>query len=179
MRARAAAAVAVVGLLAGSASADVKRRKTATTLSAVGTGVSSGLVMSSFLIHGDKEDVSRPLLISGLATSIVTPSLGEFYAHQWLTIGMGVRTGAAAFAVLGATRTEHIRCVNGPPGDSSCLSITRSGIAYLGIAAIAYIGGAAYDVATAGDAVDRHDHPYYVSVSPMPSGGGLVFGGRF
>jgi hypothetical protein len=178
MLARAAAGVVAVALLAGSASADVKRRKTATALSGVGTGVSSALIVTSFFVRDEHGEINNPLLITGLATSIVTPSLGEWYGHQWLTVGMGVRAGAAALALFGATRTESVRCENGDPSQT-CTSITRSGIAYLGLAAIAYVGGAAYDVAEAGEVVDRHDHPYYVSVTPMPSGGGLVLGGHF
>ncbi len=162
--------------LAHRADADVHRRKVATALSAIGVGVSSGIVVTSFFV-GPLGHVDMTVLDVGLATSIVTPSLGEFYAHQVFTIGEALRVAGAALALVGVNQTESVSCENG--FTTGCTTITGAGVALLGIGAIAFIGGAAYDVLDAGDAVDRHD--LRVSVVPMavPAGGGVAIAGRW
>jgi hypothetical protein len=179
-RARLAWVVVAMGVTLAAATtparADIHRRKVATTLSGVGVGVSSALVLSSVLVNGAGADVNHPLLYAGIGTSIVTPSLGEFYAHQYLTIGEGVRVGGAALALIALTRTETVSCAS---GNGTCTNVTNSGIVLFSFAAIAFIGGCAWDVLDAGDAVDRYD--LRVSVVPMvvPSGGGFAVAGRW
>ena len=144
---------------------DRKDPKIAMALSGVGIGVSSALVVGSFLFNTDPYvDMNHPAFYAGLATSVVTPSLGELYAHQWLTIGMGIRGGGVLLAAYGVTRTQEASCND--LANSKCKQLTGTGVALLGLAAIAYIGGAAYDVIDAGDAVERYNATH-IGITPM------------
>jgi hypothetical protein len=171
------AAVMVVAAMR-PAHADAHRKKVATALSSVGVGVSGAIVLSSFLV-GDTGTVDTPVFAVGLASGVVTPSLGELYAHQWLTLGEGIRLGGAALALYAVTRTHDVGCDGSQPGTATCTELDGSGVALLGIAAIAFIGGAAYDVVDAPDAVDRHDLQVGLAPLRVPGGGGLAIAGRF
>ena len=70
------------------------------------------------------------------------------------------------------TRTEDVRCDSGGP-TATCTQLQSSAIPILGLAALVYVGGAAYDVIDAPEAVDRHDRGVVMFAPiPMPSGGG-------
>lgn len=166
-------ALALVAALATTAHA--KDPDVATALSGVGTGVSSALVVASFLARGDREDLNRPLFISGLASSIITPSLGQIYSGEYWTWGMVVRAGAAALGTIAVlTQEETVRCDN---GDVDCKNIKGAGLALLGLAAIGYIGGVAYDVMDAGDSAKRANGQLAIKV--VPTGTGLALVGTF
>ncbi len=168
----------MAGLLACSTAYAEKSRDTAEILSATGAGVSSAIVLSSFLLTDKSYEVNMPLLYVGLGTSLVTPSLGELYAHQYLTWGMGVRAlaaGAAIYAVT--TQTETVTCLGQSQSGVTCKNLTGSGLAILGIAAIAYIGGAWYDIADAPDAVDAYNARFHVAPMVLPSPSGTVVPG--
>ena len=183
---RAVAMVVGLGLLAASAApaaAEHKRKdpQTAKLLSGAGAGVSSALTLASFLATDPHNPYNKPLLIVGLATSIVTPSFGEWYSGQWLTYGMAVRGGAAALAGFAVTLTQADRCPTDMV-DNSCSTIQGKGVAFLGIAAIAYVGGVFYDVLDAPDAADRYNsaHGFVILPGPMAStAGGLPGAGLF
>ncbi len=162
-----------------TAQAGGRERTTALALSGIGTGVSSALIVSSVLFQTDTHEVNSPLLYSGLATSVFTPSLGEWYAGEWLTVGMGVRTAAALLAAYGIQQTDEVRCLS--PGVQTCKEINGTGVAVLGLAAIAFVGGAAYDVLDADDAVDRYNSTHTMILAPtlLPSGGGVELVGTF
>jgi hypothetical protein len=169
----------VAVLLVGAPAFAEKDRQTAQILSGAGAGLSTALVLASFAAPGD-DIANRPLLYTGIATSLVTPSLGEWYAGQYLTWGMGIRAAAAGLGVYAvATQNETITCDIASP--TKCKRLTGDGIALLGIAAIAYIGGAWWDIADAPDAVDNWNSAHGIlvpTVLPTPSGGvapGLYF----
>ena len=170
--------VAALLVTAGPARAD-KSRQTATTLSVAGTAVSSALVIAAFAVSADTADVNAPLLYTGIGTAIVTPSLGEIYAGQYLTWGMGIRAAAGALAVGAiAFGQETVTCPNAASSSQTCQQLTGNAVALLGAAAIAYIGGAAYDVMDASDAVDRYNlrHGFGYALAPtiVPSPRGAV-----
>jgi hypothetical protein len=172
--------IVAILLACGTARADdlEHKRNVAQALSGVGVGVSAGFLTAAFLT--DRGGVINvPLFATGLATSAITPSLGELYAGQWLTWGMAVRAGAAGLMILGAYDTETVRCDTGPIG-SMCTTLSSSAIPILGIAAVAYVGGAAYDVIDAPDAVDRKSRERFV-LAPIviPRGGGIGLSGSF
>jgi hypothetical protein len=173
------AVVTLLVVMTVSAHAEGRKRSTAQALSGVGVGVSSGLFLSAFLVLQDNHEVNRPLLYSGLFSAAITPSLGELYAGEWLTIGMGVRTAAAALAAYGVTQTDEVRCI--APGVQTCQELNGKAIVFLGLAAIAFVGGAAYDVMDADEAVDRYNAKHSVVVAPsvFPSGGGVELIGTF
>jgi hypothetical protein len=178
--------------LAGIAHAEPKKKTTASILSGVGVGVSSAVVLTAFLV-GDGTTyngewtpgrVNHPLLYAGLGTSVISPSLGQWYAGDYLTIGEGVRAASAAVALLAiANGGETVRCDNNDSPTAMCKSFTHTGVALLGLAAIAYIGGAAYDVIDAPDAVERYNARHYMIMPTLgPPGSpsaGLAITGRF
>ncbi len=171
--------VLVAALLASTPAFADKDRQTAQILSGAGAGLSTALVLASFAAPGN-DVANMPLLYAGIGTSLITPSLGEWYAGQYLTWGMGIRAAAAALGVYAvATQNETVRCQTASP--PTCKTMTGDGIAMLGIAAIAYVGGAWWDIADAPDAVDRYNtaHGFLTpTVLPTPSGSvvpGLYF----
>jgi hypothetical protein len=189
---RAAATLVSLGLLAAiatPAAADPHRKNkdTAKVLSGVGGGLATGLVLGSFLLATDSSPYNQPMFYSGLGLSVLGPSAGEYYTGQYLTWGEAVRGGAVLLAVLGATRTESTTCLD-TGVTNGCTSIDNKGIAFLGLAAIAYVGGMFYDVLDAPDAVDRYNYKQRIQMQitpgPMPSvsgppGGGVWLRGKF
>jgi hypothetical protein len=179
--------VIVLALLVASNPAHAeKNRKTAQILAGVATGASSALVLSGFLFASDGNPINKPLMYAGLASAAITPSIGQFYAGEYLTIGMAVRVGAAGIATFAITHeTESKTCDNATMSGTTCTSFAGAGIALLGVAAIAFIGGMAYDVDDAGAAADRYnlDHGLVVTPTAMatPNGPapGLSLAGYF
>ena len=168
-------------LVLGSATAHAEKSRTlASALSGIGVGVSSAVVVSSFFIGNGHDDINTPLFLAGLGTSIVTPSLGQIYAGEYLTLGMAVRGGAGVLAGLAfLTQRETVACDDGIHKD--CHNFKSGGLALLGLAAIGYIGGMAYDVQDAPDAADRANHTITLALVPtaLPHGGGLALAGTF
>jgi hypothetical protein len=176
----------IILLLALAAPAHAgKRRETAQYLSAGGAIVSSGLVLGSFLLGRHDATVNEPMFYTGLGTSLVTPSLGQIYAGQYVTWGMGIRALAAGLAIVAiTTQTEHVACIGAQAGSTGCTELTGTGVALAGAFAIAYIGGTALDVMDAPDAVDRYNHSHVMvmpAVLPTPKGAaaGLYFSATY
>src|SRR5689334_15034508 len=67
----------------------------ATALSLGGTLASAGLIFGSH---------STGAVELGLYSSLVTPSLGEWYAGKYLTVGMGIRAASVGVMVAGIAR---------------------------------------------------------------------------
>ena len=157
----------VIGLLSGVAHAD-KQRETAQIASGAGAGASSAIALSAFFVGTDPQNpINMPLLFTGLGTSLVTPSLGQWYAGEYLTPGMGVRFLAAGLAVYAAFHgQETVTCDYAMTSDQKCKQFTGNAIVLFGVAGIAYVGGVAYDVLDAGDAVDRYNAKHRFSVMP-------------
>ena len=176
---RAALALALFAAAAPAHADTVKSPTMETALSGIGVGVSSSLVIASFFIGNGRDDINAPLFLTGLGTSILTPSLGQIYAGEYLTLGMGVRAAAGVLAgVAILTQRETVACDDGIHKD--CKSLEGAGIALLGLAAIGYVGGIAYDVQDAADAAERANRPRF-SLLPtvVPHGGGLALVGQF
>jgi hypothetical protein len=175
--------VVALVLVASLATAHAKPRKhsTAFALSGIGTGASAALMMSAFFFPKDTGELNYPLLYVGMATSVVTPSLGNFYVEHWLNVGMGVRLAAGALGAYAAStmRQDH-RCPTLMA--ETCTELTDNGMIALGIAGIIYVGGAAYDFKALGEQVDAYNakHSYRFqwapAVTPSPSGTGALLG---
>lgn len=150
----------------GTSARAEKQRKTAQILSGVGVGVSSALILSSFLARDTYHPVNEPLLYAGLGSSLITPSLGEWYAGDWLTVGMAVRVAAVGLATFAVAHEQHEVTCDVPSPGKTCKVFSGGGIALLGIAGIAYIGGAAYDVADAPAAVNRYNRRHGFVLAP-------------
>ena len=163
-----------------------KSRQTAQLLSGVGASVSGAVVLGGFMFAPDSKRINEPVMYTGIGMLFVTPSLGEFYAGEYLTIGMGVRALAAGLAVYTLeTQTKLATCDDALSStDPPCEIFTEGAYPLLGIAAIGFIGGVWYDALDAGDAVDRWNRRHGLSVTPgVPTASGpapgLTLSGRF
>lgn len=167
--------------------AEPRKLSTAQALSGTGVGVSGALFVSAFLVSETGGYVNMPLLYAGLGSSVITPSLGHWYAGEWLTVGMGIRAGAAALATLAVLEfSQEERCQT--LEFKLCKGLKGEGVAFLGLAAIAFVGGAAYDLKELPDSVARYnrDHGFTVAPAVVPSigptgapGASLVLTGTF
>ncbi len=172
----------VVALLLISSLAHAKPRKpeTAYALSGIGTGASVALIAGAFLLPPRSGDIYMPMLWTGLATSVVTPSLGNWYAGRWFTVGMGIRLATGGFAAyVASTQRQDIQCSDSAT-PKTCKEITNTGVTLLGIAGIVFIGGAAYDFKTVRDDVDAYNRKHAFQWAPVltapPSGAGALLG---
>ena len=167
MMRRSAATLAIVMVLASAANAGPKRRQTASLLAGVGTGASGALIIASFLTAPRYGEVNEAVFYTGAGSSLITPSLGHFYAGEYLTWGMAVRAASVALGVYAiAGQTETVACTSASTVGSQCQQITSNGIAILIVAGVGYIGGAAYDVLDAPDAVDRWNRKHGIALTP-------------
>ena len=167
-------ALALAIVLAASPASAEKSRKTALVLSGLSTGVSSALVLSSFLIKADGT-VFAPTFYAGVGSSVITPSLGQWYAGKWLSIGMAVRVAAAGLATLAIAQRRDDPCFVDPT--EICPTLSGTGFTVLSLAAIAYIGGVAYDVIDTPKAIERHNRGHAMltpTLSPRGAGGAIV-----
>jgi hypothetical protein len=174
-------------LLSSTARADKKDPTKAKVMSGVAAAVSGGVVLTGFMLQKDGDPFNAPVLYTGLGLLAITPSLGEFYSGQYLTIGMGVRAAAAGFAVYVLNKyTRLAKCPLAPPSDPpECNIFTEGAYPLMGLAAIGFIGGVWYDVLDAGDAAERYNRKHGFSVAPAPMQGpqgtapGLIVTGTF
>lgn len=159
MTARSLTVLVVVALASRLAMADdspePRSEATAVALSLSGTAASTALVVIGFNTASPKLD------IAGLATGLITPSLGEWYAGRYLTLGLVTRVAGAGIVATSG----------GDPG-----------AILLGVGIEA--AGAVYDVATAGSAAADYNRRHVLvtpTVLPTPSGPtlGLGVGGSF
>lgn len=155
-------------LACATAHADDKSRDTAKYLSGGASAVSGAVLMLGFLEAPQGETFNTPLLYTGLALSTITPSLGEFYAEEWFTPGMGIRIASAGLAVYAIQNEQkEVRCDTASSSmQPMCKSFTDTGIAVMGLAAIGFVGGMWYDALDAGDAVDRWRRRNNITISP-------------
>jgi hypothetical protein len=174
-------------LLSATAHADAKDPRTAKILSGTAAAVSGAVVVSGFVTAKDGAPFNYPVLYTGIGLLAITPSLGEFYAGQYLTIGMGVRVAGAGIAIYTLENfTRLAKCPLAPPSDPpECEILEENAYPLLGIAAITFIGGVWYDVLDAGDAAERYNkkHGFTIvpAVVPGPHGPtpGVLVGGTF
>ena len=174
----------MIAVLAPVAHAERKKLATAQAASGVGTGVSSALFLSAFLVSKQNEgDVPMSLIYIGLGTSVVTPALGHWYAGRYLTPGMGIRAAAALFSTWGVihySQTERCNTFE----FKECTGLKEGAIIVLGISAIAFVGGAAYDFKTLDESVELYNTRFAITPTLMPTtsgppGAGLGLSGEF
>ena len=175
---RLAVSLVLLGLCA-TAQAGPKSRQTAKLASGISAAVSGGVVLGGFVLAPDAKPFHKPLLYTGVGMLFIAPSAGEFYAGQYLTIGMGVRAAATGLAIYTLqTQTKIITCDDASTSDEKCEGFTDNAAPILGVAAIMFIGGVWYDVLDAGDAADRYNrkHGYAVTPTAMRGPQGMVPG---
>lgn len=148
---------------------------TAVLLSA-GATVASWTVMIA-AAH-DNSRATEGLALTGALGTMIGPSLGHWYARDYLTVGLGVRVlGAGAMLGGAATAFRDLFDFDGNRDDSGAAVLLVGGL-------IAYGAGSVYDIATAGSAATRYNaHRHQLAVAPLvnPTSGsyGLALGGQF
>ena len=156
-----------------------KSEQTAQIMAGVGTGVSSALILAAFLDESSDQPFNRPLMYTGLASAAITPSLGQFYAGEYVTIGMAARVVGAGIATYALTHySKTSTCDNATMAGSMCKTLDSGAFPLLGLAAIAFVGGMAYDVGDASPAVQRWNehHGFQVAPAVLPGPNGPAAG---
>ncbi len=146
--------------------AQPKSEQTAQILSGLGAGVPAALMLTAFLAATPQDPFNRPLMYTGLATAAIAPSLGEFYAGEYVTIGMAARVVGAGLAVYTLKHYTVATACDGQTG-LGCKRLDSPAFPLLGLAAIAFVGGMAYDVQDAGDAVARWNARHHFTAAPI------------
>ena len=165
-------------LACATAHADDKSEDTAKYLSGGGAAVSGAILLAAFLDPPLGQPYNAPLLYTGLATAAITPSLGELYAGEWFTPGMGIRIAAAGLAVFAVqNEMDTVTCDTASMSGQTCHQLKGAGVALMGVAAIGFIGGMWYDALDAGDAVRRWRSRHGIMIAPI--GNGVALGGYF
>jgi hypothetical protein len=160
-----ALSIALVGLSSGVAAADPeasdqKDPGVAVAMSLVGLGISTAATVEG--IRGS----NLTLGFGGLASTLITPSFGEWYAGELGTAGMALRAGSAALLIGGMS--AEVAC--GGSGPNTCQ--LQGGMVALGV--LGYTAGIIYDVATAPRAARRYNArhaatPQPPRITPMPT----------
>lgn len=147
-----------------------KSETTALALSLGGTLASAGLMAYGLSRGPEKAGVA--MFDVGLASALITPSLGHFYAGKVMTTGLVLRGAGAAIAAVGAA--QSLGC-----WDNTC-NAWDSGLVALGVGASVAAVGAIWDIATAPKAA-RDYNARHVRIAPIGPGGsiGLGFMGEF
>lgn len=135
-----------------------KSENTALALSLGGTAASAALV-----IAGGQSN-NGGMITAGLLSSLVTPSLGEWYSGTLVTPGMGIRAASAVATVVGFA--QAMKCFD---ADGDCHTPDSAGVLLFG-GLIGYAGGAIYDIATAPSAARRYNqrHGLQLTLAPTP-----------
>jgi hypothetical protein len=183
------AVVPVVALLVSARVAaadpeDVRSPEVGFALSAGGTAVSTGLLIGGLVLSDhvpSSRDAGNKIALVGLASTLVTPSLGEWYAGRGFTTGLGLRLAGAAVTTLGLSQLSI--CFDECSGsrDNSVAA------ALIALGLTSYVVGIGWDIATAPSTVregnaQRRRPVITPSVLATPSGGaayGLGVGGTF
>lgn len=139
----------------GSSPSDGARSEhTALALSLGGTAASIAVTAVGFSTD------NHALGVVGLGSTLLTPSLGEWYAGKPLTIGMGIRAASTVAFLAGVAGT----CTDVP-----CENHFDSAASYLMVGGLAGMaGGALYDIVTAKAAAREYNakHGYTLTVAP-------------
>jgi hypothetical protein len=136
---------------------DRKSEDTATWLAIAGTVIPLGLF--AFGARGNNDQENETLMTVGFAGFLVGPSAGHLYATGNLRApgllirSTGVLVGMVGVGVLVA---GGLGCIDiGEPPYPPCDDHASEGNAILGVSAAVIVGGAIYDIATAGRATRR------------------------
>jgi hypothetical protein len=156
---RAALIIAIALAVTGSAAradepAPHKSRRTAIALS-IGVTL-GGIGLDALGVATDEPIVAG---IGGLAGAL-GPTTGHWYAGESFTTGLGIRLAGSAVGSIGIIGVMDcfFQCKPDP---------IYMDLVYLGTAA--WVAGAVYDIATAGDAADDYNHAHERAVIVAPT----------
>ncbi len=158
--------------------ADAKSPTTAVLLSLGGTAGSVALMVAGANSSGSNAD---SLITVGLLSTLITPSLGHWYAGHYLTAGMAMRAGGGVLVIAGVAQAlgSEFSSESSDGGDSG-----DAGATMFLLGAGLYLGGALYDIATAPSAAEHWNDKHLQLAPTMVSSGthttvGLGLGGSF
>lgn len=177
-------ALVLAARLAAADPGDVRDPALGFDLSAGGTAVSAGLIIGGLVLadHApSSRDTGNTIALVGLASTLVTPSLGEWYGGRGLTAGLGIRLAAVAVTAVGVSQLSI--CFDECSGTHD----NGAAAALIALGLTSYAVGIVWDIAAAPSTVRdgnarRHRPVITPSVLTTPSGGaayGLGVGGKF
>ncbi len=174
--------LATLAAASTEAAAGPRSERTAYAVSGVSTGASGALFLSAFLAPRYEGDVNMVLLFSGLGSAVVTPSFGQWYAGRYLTPGLAIRAAAGGLATWATIEYRQVtRCETQEYAE--CTSLTRGAIVYLGLAAVAFVGGAVLDFRDIPGSVAAHNRQHRLQIAPTltaaPGGARFALVGTF
>jgi len=147
---------------------------TAAWLSLGGTAASwTLLAVASKMDQGGSSNAGHIATIGALGT-LFAPSFGHWYAHSYLTRGLGLRVAGAAATLLGFSLLLS-QC------EDECSNAGFAAALMLGGAGL-YLGGTIDDIATAPGKVRQYNQRFQnVVIAPMIRGDSsvLMIAGRF
>lgn len=154
-----------------------KSPQTALLLSLGGTAGSVALMVAGAASNSPSGD---SLMTAGLLSSLITPSLGHWYAGHYLTGGMAMRGGGGVLVIAGVAQALGAEFAS----DGGDGSNGDSGATMLLVGAGLYVGGTIYDIATAPAAAERWNEKHLALAPTLVSSGthttvGLGLGGSF
>ena len=154
--------------------ADAKSPTTAILLSLGGTAGSVALMVAGANSSGANAD---SLITAGLLSTLVTPSLGHWYAGHYLTAGMPMRAGGGVLVIAGLAKALGSENSDGGGNGDAGATMFLAGAGL-------YLGGVLYDIATAPSAAEHWNDKHLQIAPTMVSSGthttvGLGLGGSF
>ena len=109
-------------------------------------------------------DVGAVFAVGGALVGIVTPALGDFYAHRWLSPGIALRAGG-----LIATYVGLVKAFNNDLGDCADPGPCHRSASTIGLlvgGAALYLGGVVLDVVGAPQAARAWNARHEVQLVP-------------
>ena len=135
-----------------------KDESTAVAMSTLGVLASGGLIAAAFAVPRGHGDLQGALATAGVTSTLVTPSLGHWYAGSYLTTGLTLRLAGIAFGAAGVSQLGI--CFD----DSGCHANNEGAGTLLAIGGATYITGILWDLATARSAARRYNREHAPAV---------------
>ena len=133
------------------------------SLAATTAPLTVGIALDPDNDHKTYRTLADVMLVGGLTLG---PSAGHWYAGEGVTPGLALRVGAAA-AIAGLAMWD-------PHLDHGAITIGG-----LMLAAHAWIGGLAWDLATIPRSVRHYNRAHQHQLTPVITGNGVAIAGRF
>lgn len=166
---------------------DTKSETAATALAVGGSLVGPTLILAA--LDSDRSaaplhDEVVPMLVAGSAAIVLGPSLGNWYAHEGFSFGLGLRIGGGLGMLLGGSLfVPHLFSADNTRGDEVAMV---AGVGLFGLGALAVKVGTIADIIEAPRAARAYNRNHVqLSLAPIaarsPSGhtAGVAIVGRF
>jgi hypothetical protein len=149
--------IASTGARADSNDGDTKSAAVATTLAIGGSLVGPALVVTAIKNDGYQDplhDEFVPLIVSGAVVMVLGPSLGNWYAHEGWSTGLGLRlAGSLSFGIGTSVLAAGLFKQGHTGSDIVGAVLTLSGMA-------TFVAGTVCDVVQAHRSVGTYNHEH-------------------